>query len=256
MVWRAAYEAFGKATPDENPDGDGTSVTFNIRFPGQYYDAETGLHYNRFRYYDPGIGRYISADPIGQAGGVNVFTYGLDDPINNFDPTGLNWVVEFAINTNQGLAAFADGFIPFADPFAAAGFYDPCDPTLKWSYYSGAATLAAEIGLAAYGAAYGFGPIGGGAAAEAAAAGAEGASNSEPGDVSGAADAIEEFLGGPGEVKRNKAGDPVIIKDDRKVRFDSNNPHGDEPHFHLERKEPNGRWRDAGPKHRYYFKKD
>ena len=44
-----------------------------IRFPGQYYDAETGLHYNRFRYYDPSIGRYISADPIGQAGGVNVY---------------------------------------------------------------------------------------------------------------------------------------------------------------------------------------
>lgn len=39
-----------------------------IRFPGQYYDAETGLHYNRFRYYDPSIGRYISADPIGQLG--------------------------------------------------------------------------------------------------------------------------------------------------------------------------------------------
>jgi RHS repeat-associated protein len=41
----------------------------NLRFQGQYYDAETGLHYNRFRYYDPDIGRFVSQDPIGLAGG-------------------------------------------------------------------------------------------------------------------------------------------------------------------------------------------
>lgn len=62
----------------------------NIRFPGQYFDAETGLHYNRFRYCDPAIGRYVSADPIGQAGGVNVFGYVGNNPVGMIDPLGLD----------------------------------------------------------------------------------------------------------------------------------------------------------------------
>jgi RHS repeat-associated protein len=62
----------------------------NIRFPGQYFDEETGLHYNRFRYYDPSVGRYISADPIGQAGGVNVFGYAVNNPVGAIDPFGLD----------------------------------------------------------------------------------------------------------------------------------------------------------------------
>ena len=57
--------------------------------PRQYYDEETGLHYNRFRYYDPSIGRYISADPIGQDGGANLFAYSFIDPVNLVDPFGL-----------------------------------------------------------------------------------------------------------------------------------------------------------------------
>ena len=75
MVWRAAHEAFGSAEVDEDPDGDTTEITFNVRFPGQYHDAESGLHYNLHRYYDPTLGRYTSVDPIGQAAGPNVYAY-------------------------------------------------------------------------------------------------------------------------------------------------------------------------------------
>ncbi|WP_338846797.1 RHS repeat-associated core domain-containing protein [Massilia sp. W12] len=59
-----------------------------LRFQGQYYDAETGLHYNRFRYYDPDIGRFISQDPIGLASGNNIYQY-TANPINWIDPLGL-----------------------------------------------------------------------------------------------------------------------------------------------------------------------
>ena len=59
VVWRATYDPFGDATVSVN------TVALNVRFPGQYYDAETGLHYNYFRYYDPETGRYITSDPIG-----------------------------------------------------------------------------------------------------------------------------------------------------------------------------------------------
>jgi RHS repeat-associated protein len=60
-----------------------------FRFPGQYYDKETGLHYNYFRDYHPGLGRYIQPDPIGLLGGINLFTYVRNDPVNGVDPTGL-----------------------------------------------------------------------------------------------------------------------------------------------------------------------
>ncbi len=59
------------------------------RFPGQYYDQETGLHYNYYRYYDPTTGRYVTPDPIGLVGGINLFVYVRNDPTNNIDPLGL-----------------------------------------------------------------------------------------------------------------------------------------------------------------------
>ncbi len=60
-----------------------------LRWPGQYFDEETGLHYNRFRYYDPEGGSYISADPLGMASGHTAYGY-VSDPLNSFDPFGLN----------------------------------------------------------------------------------------------------------------------------------------------------------------------
>lgn len=66
------------------------TVVNNLRFPGQYYDAETSLHYNWNRYYDPNIGRYITGDPIGLEGGVNLFSYVGGNPVNFVDPWGLS----------------------------------------------------------------------------------------------------------------------------------------------------------------------
>ena len=60
-----------------------------LRFQGQYFDAETGLHYNRFRYYDPQIGRFTTQDPISLAGGINLYQY-APNPVQWVDPLGLS----------------------------------------------------------------------------------------------------------------------------------------------------------------------
>jgi RHS repeat-associated protein len=83
VVWSAQYTAFGEAVVDV------ATVINNLRFPGQYADDETGLHYNYFRYYDPKLGRYLRVDPTGLAGGINVFTYAYNTPLNAVDPLGL-----------------------------------------------------------------------------------------------------------------------------------------------------------------------
>lgn len=68
----------------------GTTVALGKVFPGQYYDQETGLHYNYFRYYDPETGRYITSDPIGLDGGINLYSYVENNPTNKIDSAGLN----------------------------------------------------------------------------------------------------------------------------------------------------------------------
>ncbi len=89
VVWNASHDPFGSATVNNDPDGDGVTVVNNLRFPGQYFDTETGLHYNYFRYYDPSIGRYLTNDPIGLFGGINLFTYVRNNPLRLIDPFGL-----------------------------------------------------------------------------------------------------------------------------------------------------------------------
>lgn len=116
IVWRAHYRAFGSVVrieylpgaalgepgaangnwvDERRPTGiarvaaDATGpVKQPLRFAGQYCDAETGLHYNRFRYYDPDIGRYLSQDPVGLIGGANPYLYGFN-PVMFIDPLGL-----------------------------------------------------------------------------------------------------------------------------------------------------------------------
>ena len=65
VVWRWDSDPFGTTLPQEGTGADGQPFAYNLRFPGQYYDSETGLHYNYFRDYDPTTGRYVQSDPIG-----------------------------------------------------------------------------------------------------------------------------------------------------------------------------------------------
>jgi len=89
IVWRWEGQAFGETLAQEDVDGDAVLTTVNLRFPGQYFDSETGLHYNWNRYYSPEIGRYITSDPIGLSGGNNTYSYVEQNPNNNIDATGL-----------------------------------------------------------------------------------------------------------------------------------------------------------------------
>ena len=88
VIWRWDSTPFGDTLPNEDPDGDGQALRFNLRFPGQYFDVETGLHYNYFRDYDSQTGRYVQSDPIGLAGGINTYGYALQNPLVFTDPTG------------------------------------------------------------------------------------------------------------------------------------------------------------------------
>jgi len=88
VIWAADYDAYGKAITRTTADS-AKAITSNLRYPGQYWDAETGLHYNYHRYYDPEIGRYISSDPIGFEGGINIYLYAEASPLNHFDSYGL-----------------------------------------------------------------------------------------------------------------------------------------------------------------------
>lgn len=87
-VWEWESAPFGDSPPDQNPAGLG-AFAYNLRFPGQVFDAETGLHYNYFRDYDPQVGRYVQSDPIGLEGGINTYAYVEGNPVSRSDPEGL-----------------------------------------------------------------------------------------------------------------------------------------------------------------------
>ncbi|MFC7519088.1 RHS repeat-associated core domain-containing protein, partial [Herbaspirillum sp. GCM10030257] len=100
IVWAGVHKAWGnlaiaampavQVADDQDTAAEPSAFTdvMPLRFQGQYYDSETGLHYNRFRYYDPDSGRFVSQDPIGLQGGNNLYQY-APNPTAWIDPLGL-----------------------------------------------------------------------------------------------------------------------------------------------------------------------
>jgi RHS repeat-associated protein len=85
LLWRGELDAFGALRSER-----GAAGTMPLRLSGQYADRETGLYYNVHRYYDPAAGRYLQADPLGLAAGLNLYAYAANDPLNKTDPLGLS----------------------------------------------------------------------------------------------------------------------------------------------------------------------
>ena len=106
-VWEANYDPYGKATITTE------MITNNLRFPGQYFDAETGLHYNMFRDYNPVGGRYVQSDPIGLDGGLNTYSYVGGNPLRFIDRYGLSKMchrsIEGGIPGRHCFIEFEDG---------------------------------------------------------------------------------------------------------------------------------------------------
>ncbi|MFO0604568.1 MAG: RHS repeat-associated core domain-containing protein [Polyangiales bacterium] len=99
VVWSATFSAFGVAAVQGTP-------SCSLRMPGQVHDEETGLYYNRFRYYIPRLGRYASRDPVSFLAGTNAYVYAHNDPRNRADPLGL-----WSMPSWQTCASVAGGVI-------------------------------------------------------------------------------------------------------------------------------------------------
>ncbi len=105
LVWAGYIRGFGENAADIS--NSGAYFHQPLRLPGQYFDDETGLHYNLFRYYAPECGRFVSQDPIGLRGGLNLYAY-CPNPLTWIDPLGLDVIRLRHYTSNQGFAAIKE----------------------------------------------------------------------------------------------------------------------------------------------------
>jgi RHS repeat-associated protein len=90
-IWDWKAGVFGDGSVDADPDADTVDLEVGLRFPGQWMDTETGLHYNYFRDYEPGTGRYVEPDPMGLWGGIGAYPYVDGNPLRRTDKFGLSY---------------------------------------------------------------------------------------------------------------------------------------------------------------------
>ena len=207
VVWQAAYLPYGEVQVQVN------TITNNLRFPGQYFDVETGLHYNWNRYYDPVTGRYISADPIGLEGGLNLYAYVSGNPVNAIDPERLaGWFYGY---NSQGMPLHPSSSVMWN----LLSREEQCKEQEAWLKEPPSDEFFENLmaGVLA----------GGGIASK----------------------QTQSWLDKNYEVITNKAGDKIFISKDgaRRIRFDLNNPSPHKnPHAHVEEL-INGKWTKSGP---------
>jgi RHS repeat-associated protein len=169
VVERYRYSAFGKLevlNPDFRAKINNSPIQ-SYTYTGREWEPVAGLFFNRARFYDAEAGRFISRDPIGEDGGINLYAYTRNSPTNRTDRLGLwyalipgSWFdgngyegsgANFyrGSDFDQGAYAGLDGLNPFGDPFANHGFYNPCDRTLQRSRAIGHVGLQLEENLLA-----------------------------------------------------------------------------------------------------------
>ena len=158
ITWRWDDQSFGASQPMGYP-------TINLRYPGQYYDQESGLHQNYFRDYDPATGRYVESDPIGLGGGVNTYAYVGGNPLSYYDPYGLFGMDDVwgIIYDGSGGWSPSQGFVDFSAGLGdelllgqgqrlrrlagVSGGINKCSATYRGGQWTRVAALAALGGI-------------------------------------------------------------------------------------------------------------
>lgn len=128
--WDLEGEVYGNTIPNQDPDVNGAVFVLNMRYPGQRYDAVSGLNYNFYRDYDAASGRYTESDPIGLEGGIATYRYVRANPLLYVDSLGLQNVhipgpVPVVINQSQAQSLVAYGTSPGYQGAQAQGITVP-----------------------------------------------------------------------------------------------------------------------------------